>query len=257
MSARSSLSALLVLVPLLCATTSDAAPVKVRFPEGVTRGFLAVRTPQGDRIGHGELTQRPRGDEVDSRLLLQFKDGSVHDETTTYSQRGVFRLEAYKLTQRGPSFPGAEVSFDRKSGRYQARTHDKVGGTEETASGEFDMPADLANGMALLLLKNLPAGERTAAQMVAFLPKPRLLKMELGQEGEDRVVFAGNPRQAARFLVNLEIGGLTGVVASMIGKSPPDLRYWLALGDLPAFVRFEGAMFLKGPVWRVEMAGVE
>lgn len=249
--------AVLVLATILCATATDAAPVRVRFSEGVTRGFLAVRTPQGERIGHGELTQRPRGDEVDSRLLLQFKDGSVHDETTTYSQRGVFRLEAYRLTQRGPSFPGAEVSFDRKSGRYQAKTRDKVGGTEETSSGEFDMPADLANGMTLLLLKNLPAGERTTAQMVAFLPKPRLLKMELGQEGEDRVVFAGHPRQAARFLVNLEIGGLTGVVASMIGKSPPDLRYWVALGDLPAFVRFEGAMFLNGPVWRVEMAGVE
>jgi hypothetical protein len=235
----------------------DAAPVRVRFQEGVTRGFLAVRTPQGERIGHGELTQRPSGDEVHSRLVLQFKDGSVHDESTTYSQRGVFRLEAYKLTQRGPSFPGAEVSFDRKSGRYQAKTHERIGSPEETASGEFDMPIDLANGMALLLLKNLPPGERGTAQMAAFLPKPRLLKMELGQEGEDRVVFAGNPRQANRFLVNLEIGGLTGVFASMIGKTPPDLRYWIAVGELPAFVRFEGAMYLNGPVWRVEMAGVE
>lgn len=252
-----SLSTLLVLVPLLSATASDAAPVKVRFPEGVTRGFLAVRTPQGDRIGHGELTQRPRGDEVDSRLLLQFKDGSVHDETTTYSQRGVFRLEAYRLTQRGPSFPGSDVSFDRKTGRYQAKTHEKVGGAEEMSSGEFDMPTDLANGMTLLLLKNLPPGERATAQMVAFTPKPRLLRMDLQQEGEDRVVFAGNARQAARFLVGLDIGGLTGLLATMIGKTPPDLRYWLALGDLPAFVRFEGAMFLNGPVWRVEMAGVE
>lgn len=257
MSARSSLSLLLVLVSVLGATRSEAAPVKVRFPEGVTRGFLAVRTPQGDRIGYGELTQRPRGDEVDSRLLLQFRDGSVHDESTTYSQRGVFRLEAYRLAQRGPSFPGAEVSFDRKTGRYQARTREKIGGAEETASGEFDMPADLANGMTLLLLKNLPPGERTTAQMVAFTPKPRLLRMDLQQEGEDRVVFAGNAKQAARFLVGLDIGGLTGLLATMIGKTPPDLRYWLALGDLPAFVRFEGAMFLNGPVWRVEMAGVE
>ena len=31
----------------------------------------------------------------------------------------------------------------------------------------------------------------------------------------------------------------------------------VALGDVPAFVRFEGAMFLNGPVWRVEMAGVD
>jgi hypothetical protein len=111
--------------------------------------------------------------------------------------------------------------------------------------------------MALLVLKNLPPGERVTAHLAAFTPKPRLLRMELYREGEDRVVFAGDPKQAARHLVNLEIGGLTGVVASMIGKSPPDLRYWLVLGDMPAFVRFQGSMFLNGPVWRVEMAGVE
>lgn len=248
---------LLVLIPVLWVTALDAAPVRVRFTEGITRGFLAVRTPQGDRIGHGELTQKPRGDEVDSRLLLQFKDGSVYDEATTYSQRGVFRLEAYRLTQRGPSFPGAEISFDRKSGRYQAKTREKAGAPEETASGEFDMPADLANGMALLMLKNLAPGEKATAQLAAFTPKPRLLRVDLHQEGEDRIVFAGDPKQALRYLVNLEIGGVTGVVASVIGKSPPDLRYWLARGEIPAFVRFEGAMFLNGPVWRVEMAGVD
>jgi len=119
------------------------------------------------------------------------------------------------------------------------------------------MPSNLANGLTLLLLKNMPRGERVTAQLVAFMPKPRLLRMTLQQEGEDRVVFAGDPKQAARYLVDLEIGGVTGVVASVIGKNPPDLRYWLALGDLPAFVRFEGSMFLNGPVWRVEMAGVE
>jgi hypothetical protein len=248
---------LLVTLVCVCATVLEAAPVRVRFHEGTTRGFLAIRTPQGERIGHGELTQKPRGDEIDSRLLLQFKDGSIHDETTTYSQRDAFRLEAYRLKQRGPSFPGAEISFDRKSGRYQAKTRERVGAAEETASGEFDMPADLANGMTLLMLKNLAPGERTTAQLAAFTPKPRLLRMDLHREGEDRVVFAGDAKQAARYLVNLEIGGVTGLIAAVIGKSPPDLRYWLALGEIPAFVRFEGAMFLNGPVWRVEMAGVE
>jgi hypothetical protein len=247
----------LVLIPLFGGTVADAATVRVRFPEGVTRGFLAIRTPQGELIGHGELLQKPRGDEVDSRLLLQFKDGSVHDEVTTYSQRGVLRLEAYKLTQRGPSFPGTEVSFDRKTGRYQAKTRERPDGPEDTANGELEMPPDLYNGMALLVLKNLPPGERATGQLVAFTPKPRLLRMELHREGEDRVVFAGDAKQAARHLVDLEIGGVTGVVASVIGKRPPDLRYWLVLGQVPAFVRFEGAMFLNGPVWRVEMAGVD
>ena len=75
--------------------------------------------------------------------------------------------------------------------------------------------------------------------------------------GRDHQIACRNVPQTARYLVDLEIGGLTGVVASMIGKTPPDLRYWLAVGEVPAFVRFQGAMFLNGPVWRVEMAGVD
>ena len=169
-------------------------------PEGVTRGFLAIRTPQGDRIGHGELTQRPRGDEVDSRLLLQFKDGSVHDETTTYSQRGVFRLEAYHLTQRGPLLPrcrrlpsiGRADAIRRRHGRRPARPRRRRAGVRDAAGSR--------QRLTLLLLKNLPRGERATAQLAAFTPKPRLLRMELHQEGEDRVVFAGDGKQAARQL---------------------------------------------------------
>jgi len=53
-----------------------------------------------------------------------------------------------------------------------------------------------------------------------------------------------------RYLVKLELGGL--LLALVLGKQPPDLRYWLVAGEVPACVRFEGPMFLHGPVWRLE-----
>jgi hypothetical protein len=93
--------------------------------------------------------------------------------------------------------------------------------------------------------------------MAVFLPKPRLLRMTLGAEGEDRVIAGGEALKAVRYLVKLEVGGMAGAIASLIGMIPPDLRYWLVLGDAPGFVRFEGAMFVNGPVWRLEMAPVE
>ena len=192
-----------------------------------------------------------------NRLPLHFKDGSLYDETLTFSQNRVFRLEAYRLTQRGPSFPLTEVAFDRVSGRYTARTQDGKDGKVETAGGELEMPDDLYNGMALTLLKNLPAGATAAAHMVAFTPKPRVIKMGLAQEGTDSARVAGANRKANRYLVKLEVGGLTGVVASLVGKDPPDLRYWLIPGQVPAFGKFEGAMFLNGPTWRIEQIPIE
>ena len=106
----------LLAVALLAATPVAAEPVKVRLKEGNSRGFLALRPPGGDPIAYGELVQKPVGTLIANRLFFNFKDGSVYDETVTFSQDGLFRLEAYRLTQRGPSLPLTDVAFDRRSG---------------------------------------------------------------------------------------------------------------------------------------------
>src|SRR5262245_33458850 len=250
--------------PLACASllalgtaSAVAEPIKVRLKEGASRGFLTLGPPGGTPIAAGELRQKPVGNAVETRLVLQFGDGSLYDETVTFTQNGVFRLEAYRHVQRGPSLPNAAISFDRKSGRYQARTQEKIGDEEKAASGVLDMPADLYNGLTLTLLKNLPAGTTASVKMAAFTPKPRLLAAELTTEGEDKVRLGPNAKTATRYLVKLEVQGLAALVAPVIGKDPPDLRYWLVPGEVPAFVRFEGAMYLNGPVWRLGLATVE
>jgi hypothetical protein len=81
--------------------------------------------------------------------------------------------------------------------------------------------------------------------------------MNLISEQEEVVRLGGATRPVRRYLVKLEVGELTGVLASLIGKDPPDVRYWLAVGEVPAFIRFQGAMYLKGPVWRLELTTLE
>jgi hypothetical protein len=260
MSARLRLGAAfgsVVLTLALAVSPLEAAPVPVKLAEGNLRGFLVLRPMDGPPIGYGELRQHPKDGVIESRLLLNFKDGSLYDETATYSQARVFTLERYRLRQRGPSFPTAEISFDRKTRQYQALVQDKLGAEEKRASGELEMPPDLYNGMALVLLKNLAAGEGADVRMAAFTPKARLLTMHLRPEAEETAMLGNQSRKVTRYLVKLEIGGLTGVIASLLGKKPPDLRYWFVTGDVPAFVKFQGAMFLNGPVWRLELTTVE
>jgi hypothetical protein len=168
----------------------------------------------------------------------------------------VFRLERYHLVQRGPSFPTTDVSFDRNSGQYKARTQEKKGGEEKVAGGSLELPADVYNGMAATVLKNLPAGTTASTQFAAFTPKPILIKMEFSTEGEDRVSIGRQVRKVNRHLARLDIGGLKGVFAALVGKDPPDVRYWLVAGDVPAFARLEGPMYLNGPVWRLELTTV-
>jgi hypothetical protein len=248
---------LVVLAGVLWATGGAAEPQRVRLPEGNVHGFLMVRTLAGEVIAYGELVQQPTRGLLTSRMLLHFTDGSLYDETVAFSQKGVFRLERYQLVQRGPSFPQATITFERKSGQYRVQQQVQKDSAQKTASGPLAMPPDLYNGMATTLMKNLPRGTSATVQMVAFTPEPRLLTMELRPEGEEKVLLGKDAKTVVRYRVKLELGGLTGLIAPMLGMQPPDLHYWLVMGDVPAFVRFEGPMFLHGPVWRLELTTVQ
>jgi len=161
----------------------------------------------------------------------------------------VFRVMSYHHVERGPSFPEAiDASFDRDTGRYRAKVDDK------TDEGAIDLPEDLHNGLTLVLLKNLPRGAVGTGHMLVFTPKPYMLDTDLRAEGEDKFLLGDLARTATRYLVKLELKGVTGVVASLIGKDPPDQRYWISTGPAPGFVKLEGALFPKGPRWRIEFA---
>ena len=84
-------------------------------------------------------------------------------------------------------------------------------------------------------------------------PKPRLVKLVVASAGEDRLSIGGSPRKATHFIVKIEIGGIAGVVAPLIGKQPPDSHVWILEGEAPAFVRSEGPLAMDGPVWRIEL----
>jgi len=124
----------------------------------------------------------------------------------------------------------------------------------ETVAGQLEMPADLYNGMTSILLKNLPAGTSAQTHLLAFTPKPRVLTVALTPEGEDAFSVGPVSRTATRYLVKPELGGMLGVLASVLGKDPPDLHYWIAGGPAPAFLKFEGPFYVNGPVWRIELS---
>ena len=240
----------LAALAVLPGNPAAAAPTIVRYAETITHAFLAIRAADGHVIAHGELVQAPgEKHRWDSRLVFRFKDGSLWDEKIAFTQDKVFRLMSYHHVERGPSFPQAtEVTFDRDTGRYRARVDHK------TDEGQIDLPEDLHNGMTLTLLKNLPPGTTSTGQILAFTPKPHRIATELRAEGEDKYFIGDVARTATRYLVKMELKGLPGVIAPLIGKDPPDLRYWLTAPPAPSFVKIEGPMFLKGPTWRVEFA---
>ena len=231
-----------------------ADPVPVRHTEGLLRGFLALNGLDGKRLASGDLAQNTQNDRVTNHLTFRFKDGSVHDETAVFSQRGSFRLLSYHLVQKGPTFKDpVDVTVDAASGRVKVLYNSD--GKPKEAAEQMDLPADLANGLVLTLLKNVkPAAEPTVVSMLATTPKPMLVKLSITSAGEEVFSSAGFQHKAIHYIAQVKIGGVTGVAAKVLGKVPPPINIWIAGGEAPGFVKMEGPLFYGGPIWRIEFA---
>jgi hypothetical protein len=145
------------------------------------------------------------------------------------------------------------MSIDAASGNVVVRYSDDHG-QPKTDAEHVSLPPDLANGLTLTLMKNVrPNALPKTLSFVAATPKPRLVKLALSSAGEDRFSTGGMGREATHYVLKVEIGGLRGVIAPLVGKQPPDSHVWILGGEAPAFVRSEQPLFMGGPVWRIEL----
>ena len=241
----------IILLALAPRSGLEATPIEVRLIEGTAHGLLLVRSVRGDTLGHGNFLQTAYSDRVESRLVLRFKDGSLHDEHVIFSQQRVFTMLSYRLVQRGPSFPETvEAALDRKAGTYTVRSvHD---GREEAFSGSIELPPDVSNGLVPMLLKNLAPGASATVHIVAFTPKPRLIELEMIPAGNLRLLSGDLGLQATRYALKPKLGAALRLFATLLGKAPADQECVILTEDVPAFVRCDGPLYLKGPVWRIE-----
>ena len=94
---------------------AKADPVPVRHVGGTIRGLLELRGEDGRVIASGDITRVVRGDRITSRIVFHFKDGSIDDETTVFSQRRQSAAEPSDMTigseavtfarEQGPLYP--------------------------------------------------------------------------------------------------------------------------------------------------------
>ena len=248
-------AAAVVIVTAITAVSLFAAPVRVRSAEGAAHGFLVLRGSDGNVLAQGDWWQVPSGERLEVHLRFRFTDGSLSHETFELTQRRVWTLLTYRSVQHGPSFPrDVDARLDRDRGRYRVETREHRKADSKVDEGTIELAEDTYPlGVLAVLLKNLAPGDSMTAHAVAFTPKPRLLKLEVSPDGEDTVPFGGLPRKTSRYVAKAELGGALGTVASIAGKQPPALRYWLAGDPVPTFVRFDGPLYPDGPIWRIEL----
>lgn len=249
------LAILLTSTCIFSSIAAAASPVAVRYREGLIHGFLLLSTLDGEVIAAGDLSQIARGDQVTTQIVFRFKDGSRQDETTVFSQRSHFRLISYHLVQKGSSFKNAsDLSVTCATGQVTLHYTDDDG-KEKIINRHMALPSDLGNGLIPTLLMNIrDATPQLEVPLLVAAPKPRLVKIVVNAQGKEPFSLAGFSREAIHYVAKVDIGGLAGVVAPMVGKQPPDSQLWMLGGEAPVFLKSETQSYMGGPMWRIELA---
>ena len=173
-----------------------ADPVRVRHVRGFVHGFVVLKDRGDNILASGTVTQNPSGNRVTTITEIHFKDGSLYEETSIFSQRRTFQLLSYKQVQKGPSFKTQEtLSLDASTGAVNIQYADK-NGKEKTVADKLSLPPDLANGiLAMLLTEAAPQAEMTLSMLVST-PKPRIVKLKISPSGQESFSVGGSGAKA-------------------------------------------------------------
>jgi hypothetical protein len=218
------------------------------------QGVLLLKSQDGRVIAVGDQTNMVHGDEIRSELIFHFRDGSVDDEIAEFRQGSVFELIRDHHVQKGPSFPHPlDLTVDVPKG--QVTWMETKDGKDDAQTQHMDLPPDLVNGMLSLAVQNFPSGtDLLKTSYVAADPKPRVVQFSIRRTGEDRVSVGGTRRRAIRYNLHVEIGGIAGAIAPIIGKQPSDITLWVLDGEVPMLIRLEGALYPRGPTWNMVLS---
>jgi len=237
-------SALLVMLN----TMAVAEQIPVRDIQHPIHRFMVTRSETGKIIARDEFSQVVQGAEVTMRLTYHFVDGSIDDETTTYRQQGTFQLVRNHHIQNGPFFTKPiDFTIEAATGIATSRTV-AWNGKIRVESRHIDLPEDLANGLVGTLLLNVPykiAPFRVG--LLAPVDGGRLIRILISPEGEQSVHMDGQILRTTVFRIHPELGGIVGLIVSLIGIQPKDVRVWVTEGKEPAVVKIVGQLGGYGP----------
>jgi hypothetical protein len=245
------LAVLALAIPATC-LFADQVPVVQR--QGDVHGFLLVSDEHGKELAVGDETNEVRGSLIHARTVFQFRDGSVDDEETIYRQGSTFELVFDHHIQKGPAFPKpTDVTVDVRKG--EVSWIDLSGNNKQPKTQRMHLPRDLANGMIPLLVQNFPHGsDELDVSYLAVDSKPRIVKLVIKPNGNDKVLLGWIGRQADKYIVHFDLGGIAGKIAPIVGKQPPDIGVWTLdgkAGPVPEFVKLVGPLAENGPIWTV------
>ena len=87
-------------------------------------------------------------------------------------------------------------------------------------SGQLDLPKNAYNGIFVTMLLNLPKAASETMTVLAFTPRPEIIKLELHLMGERTVRIGDLSRKSVQYAFKPDIGMIRGAARQSHRQDP-------------------------------------
>lgn len=109
--------------------------------------------------------------------------------------------------------------------------------------------------MVPLVVENMGSGDSSkTVSVIVATPKLLVAKLFISKSGEDNYSLDGSPGKAIRYEIKIQLTGVAGVVAPLVGLAPPNIQIWTATGQVPTFVKERGPIYRGSPIMTIQLA---
>jgi hypothetical protein len=231
-----------------------ALAVEVTELQGSAHGFPAFFDAHGKKLADGDFSQWIEDEQL--HITIVYKLGREHriEERAAFRQERELIQEEWSWHESKDGRLEREFVVDFKSQTATAQKREKDGLKTWSEKIEVQQGQTFAGFGFTLALQNLRKrlinGERIELQAVGFLPKPRVVAVELSYGGASEMKMSDRMLQGDRFIVHPKIPAIAKLFVHV-----PDTQIWLT--KPPAgFLRWEGPVAEPNdPIVRVDLVG--
>jgi hypothetical protein len=238
------LAAILLVVATNAVAREPGEPIRVVWKEGDVAGQTPIYGPdggsKGSPIGVVEYHQHLTGSELETVRVARFTDGSSDEDTA------VARIGKTLAAVRGRSIirdrggkTTVDIEIDVAGGRVKG-FYDDDGKRQTVDMHETLDPATYWGPLIFIVAKNYDANVedgRVRFRTIAPTPKPRILTMELADQGPKQWKRMGRSFGVESFVLRPTFGW---VVDPIVHRLVPSTEFLVEPGKPPSLARYAG-----------------
>jgi hypothetical protein len=221
--------------------------------EAALHGFPGFFDLQGKKLADGEFVQWIENQKLHVRITYDFGAGRLIEENAVFQQEPEFVQDEWSWHELRNGQIYRQFHFDFASNKATAQKAGDKGPENWSRDIKVEPGRTFAGFGFTLAVKGLRErlikGEKIELQAVTFLPKPRIVSVDISYGGRDKLATGERIVVGDRFVIHPKVP-----LVARAFVDAQDERIWLTLPRPAGFLRWEGSIVEPDdPVVRVDL----